>query len=309
MQNELIIDGHNERERDLSESTSAAVGHAVGLLACNELIVMHNKTVFAVVANANSPTMLEDVRNLKLDGERKALGWAVPFEKAMPLIDAGGFRGRKLKGLFSDRSASELTARAGALCFVRSPAQKWALRDRSIPRGLISYEEGTVQPYSPRGQDSATYFVDRARARGVELGLTSLNYHSEAEIVSSSQAKQFAAEAARPLYVLEDNEPRTGQKVVLGSYPIVTAWSTHLEISREGCIASELIADCFDGYEVDVTPPGQQAAKYRQQLRREDLPEQYQNLKGPRMRMGILATLGWSRDAKRILDARLGLST
>jgi hypothetical protein len=307
MPNEIAIDSHDDQRHFSPEEQSTAMDHAVGLLACNKLVVMHNKTVFALVANANSPTMIEDVQNLKLDGERSALGWTVPFGRVMPLVDADAYTGPRLRRLVSDHQGYELTQRAGALCFVRMKIQKWAIGHSDIPQGLICQDEGTVQPYSPAGQDFTSQFIGRAIAYGVEPAMTSANFHGKPEIVESDKAEQFASTANPPLFVLPDDVPAGGPNAVLGSYPIITAHPDHLAISREGCIASDLLADCFDGYEMDIAPAGLRSANFSQQLRREDLPEEYRGLKGARMRLGILATLGWNSRAKDTLNTVLGL--
>lgn len=295
---ELSWDGNFELlERD-------ELTEAVGRLACNELIIAHNKTVYAVVGNAHSPSLLDDIRQLKGDPDRNTVGWTVPFSRAWPAVDTSGVIDPAIRKLLD--SSDEVTRRYAGLGFLRLPAD--AAVAATLPEGMINEVMGTVQPYSPSGNDFTSRFLRYACSYGVEPVMSSANFHGQPEIVLSDEAHAFAEQDEhKPLFVLEDDSAVDLSVRPLGSYPIVTLRPDHLEISREGCFSAELVQRLFAGYDVDTSPSEQSGSHYiEHRFGLEDLPPRIRALEGEALRLGLLATLGWQSDAADQLHEMLG---
>ncbi len=289
---ERISIGSNEDIEHLFDRHEA-IKRAVGELVSHRLILLNNESVYAIVGNANSPTLLEDIRVLKNDPHRTTVGWTVPYRRALPLVDQAAFTSTAMKGLV--RNQQELTSRYAGLGFMRFPAKESAYNDTSIPAGILSREQGTVQPYSPTGADFTSHLIRAALSKGVEPVMSSANVHGQAEIIERHAARVFAERATYPMVILDRHASENASEKPKGSYPILTAQPDHIEITRSGCFSSELLMRCFEGYDIRLAPENLLVESHYPEhvFGVEDLPSNYRDLSGPALRSGMLATIGW----------------
>ena len=300
----MPVTGERAKEvrAELSFSVREELEEATGRLACNELVIAHNKTVYAIVGNACSPTLLEDVKNLKADPNRSSVGWTTPFNQAWHTVDGNKNTSSKLGQFLS--SSQAVSSRFAGLGFLRLWAKPGS-GEYPPERTIINQALGTVQPYSPTGNDFTSLFLRYARGRGVVPVMSSANLHGDPEIVFPDDAHAFASHDGHSRFVLEDDVVAAAGSKPLGSYPIVSHGGDQLEVTRAGCFSPELIGRLFEGYDIDINPTHQAASNYPENVFGiEDLPKAYQAFTGEKLRLGILATLGWYADAEANLDAQ-----
>lgn len=262
---------------------------------CNELLVYDNFTVYALAGNAHNEQIQELIQQIKGEarGLKQPVGWTRPFdERTLSAIDISGCEDHALQELL--RNPAELTARIGALTFLRAGADMRAKEAEGIADCIIPPEGRTVQIYSPAGAAPTERLIGHAIKKGVEPIMTSANVSGRPEIVHDEEAVEFASDESRLLTVLINKNDAEKLPSPLGSYPVISVGVDRLHIVRPGCFDPQILQTALSEYTVELTED-HQAPNYPDNiLGFSDLPADVQTLQGAEFRLGLLNYLGWT---------------
>lgn len=263
--------------------------------ACERLVVFDNHQVFALVGNANNPQLQADIHIAKGDarGTSQPVGWTVPFEHSVDLIDKDKIADPDLQKLVDEPDT--LTSLGAGLFFVRAIADRRrkiarGISDAIIPPGLGSL----VQLYSPEGVRNTQDMIDQMLRFDAEPVMTSANFSKQNEIVHPDEARDFAEQQADPLQIFIDSSGNIRPVKPKGSYTIVEIDDHNIVVSRQGWLGADVIANLFSEYSVIPAPDSYfRTSNYPEHvLTMADLPPEVQELKNEELRLGILAVTG-----------------
>jgi tRNA A37 threonylcarbamoyladenosine synthetase subunit TsaC/SUA5/YrdC len=258
------------------------------------LLVYDNFAVYALAGNANNEDLQERIRIAKGEarGVKQPVGWTHPFdERTLGTIDLSRLDDSALRNLL--RSPEELTARIGALTFIRAHADMKAKEVEGIPDSIIPPGGGTVQIYSPVGTTRTERLITQAIMSGFEPVMTSANVSGEPEIIFESTAAAFAAQSPEPLVVAVNKSDEDKPERPRGSYPVISVLPDRLRIVRSGCFDPQILQTALSGYPVELASDCQVPKYPDNVLQFSDLPTDVQYLKGSEFRLGVLEFLGW----------------
>lgn len=304
--------GTEFQEFNLIVDKSEGVDRLITSAWRDDLLVLDNHATYALAGNANNPDVQKRVAEVKTGSSgarlaRQPLGWTRFFEEhVLEAIDVNRLESPQLQNLA--RNPDELTARVGALTFVRAAANMIAKKEYEIPDTIIPPEPvgdapfACVQLYSPEGIASTSRLTRQALAEGVEPVMSSVNHTNEPEAVNSAMARSFmertpggvAGPQVIAHYYPEDTS--AASRNPHGSYPIIEFEEDTLIITRDGCFSTDILQAVLDGYPITVAPDIKRSNYPDGQLRLEDLPVDLQKERGASLRLGILAYIGWSND-------------
>lgn len=271
-----------------------------------DLLVLDNGTVFALAGNANNPDLQKRIVDVK-GGNRKVVqpvGWTTFFdERVLSTIDVDAIKLSSLQELV--RNPDELTARLGALTFLRATADLNAKKELGIHASIIpeAGENGNppeVQIYSPDGMTITTAITRAAITQGAETVMTSANRSDEPESVTTTTALAFIdgtlPENGPPKVLVNSCKDEDRPSRPRGSYPVLKIAQGGEEFIniRPGCFEPTILEAALHGFPVRMAPNPQKVKYPDSILRMQDLPTDVQSLKGPEFRLGLLAHLGWS---------------
>lgn len=290
---EMRIIGEGLFQRSAA-SEASQIDQATEQMRCG-LLVYDNFTVYALAGNANNENLQEDIRHIKGEarGIKQPVGWTRPFdERTLAAIDISAIEDRRLQGLLRD--PHELTARIGALSFIRAGADLEWKEKESIPDCIIPPDGATVQLYSPVGAKPTERLISAAIKKGIEPVMTSANVSGQPEITTGTDAIDFAAQSSSPLVVAINRSDEDKSDRPLGSYPVICVEEDRLKIVRPGCFAPEILQAALNDFPVELAADFQTPNYPANVLGFSDLPTDLQDMKGTEFRLGLLAHLGWS---------------
>lgn len=303
--------GQEFQEFNLVVDSSEEVDHIIAKAWHDDLLVLDNHATYALAGNAKNIDIQKRIAEVKTGNSgarlaRQPLGWTRFFEEqVLEAIDVDRLGSKRLQELARD--PEELTARVGAVSFVRAAANMIAKKEFDIPDSIIPPEPmanspySCVQLYSPEGASSTARITRQALAMGVEPVMSSVNHTNEPEAVNSAMAKLFMEKTPRgivpPQAIVHGKyEDAEAMRSPHGSYPILEFKEDTLLITRDGCFSTEILEAIFDGYPIAVAPNIKQSNYPEGQLQMVDLPIELQKERGVALRLGILAHIGWSSD-------------
>jgi hypothetical protein len=266
------------------------------------LLVYDNFAVYALSGNADDERVQEYVQMAKGPGrgKKQPLALTVPFtEDVLRTVSLDGIEHSGLRGLLRD--GEELTRRIGALSFIRARADMGIKSIEGWPHSVIPEPDEeeprpNVQIYSPEGLDMTTRVVLAAKRLGAIPVMTSVNVSKQPESITEVAARTFINESRPnpidlPLFVNQSDEDKPARP--RGSYPALKVLPDRLQLFRPGWLEPSLMYDLFPDVPVELASGGDLVkVNYPYNvLRRQDLPKDEQNLKGPELRLAILDKL------------------
>lgn len=299
--------------RSVEESESILrnpkIEQAAREVAENHLVVWDNDTVYALVGNANNPNLQEDIQKAKGDrrGERQPVGWTVPFDRALDLIDVDRIEDPDVRELAGD--SDKMSRLIAGIGFIRAHANLARKRERGIADAIIpaGVPEPMVQIYSPTGNDPTSKLVRLAIAAGAEPVMTSANESAvQDEIIYEADARAFTASRQRPLTLVINKQEHLKRQRPRGSYPVLFLAKDGIEIVRPGCFSPEIIERLFAGYPVRLSETAQTPRYPDNVLSMDDIRRDHEfkeltTLQNEEFKIGLHAFLGWHRERWDIL--------
>ncbi len=281
-QKRLIGDLHNARD----------IQKGAAVMLDGKPLAVDNGSVWGLWGNSSDSSFRQSVADIKGRDALRPYALTVDFDSLLPAADLSRIH-PSLHNLF--RIPGLLTSIAGALIFIRFPANVTAVKLMELPGSVISGDQHTgyiLQNYDPAGRDVLANLISIAKRMGIEFpAVTSLNETSAPEITATYAAAKFCEK--HKVAMLTDNE---SGKCSNGSYAILEATEIGLKLVRKGNLSIKLLRSLFYDYPLYVSETIKGRKPGMQPLCSKDTAS-LQQLQGSRLRAAIIEHYGWNRMA------------
>jgi tRNA A37 threonylcarbamoyladenosine synthetase subunit TsaC/SUA5/YrdC len=270
--------------------------------AMDGLVVLDNGPVFGILSNARWEDLAGEVQRIKGEARdvSRPLGVTAPFDapELADVYDTTHIEDPPVRKLLED--IDDLTEHLGGMAFVRARANTHTIDRLDLPYSIISrahpdprgcqqrYPE--IQIYSPAGNALGSKIIKHMLDHNGLPVMTSANKTTEPEIIDAANAVDFAVQSKLPFYVAKADADKPVRP--RSSYPIFQITNEGMRVIRTGFLDESILKSLVPRQVRLAFESAAPKHDSKHILKKEDLPRDLQNVRGPELRLGLLEIMG-----------------